>query len=66
MRFKDIKIGKFYETTHGTGKALAVHRSRPPTIKMTVERRGILYVKPRDVLVEATPKEEDPSPDGTS
>jgi hypothetical protein len=52
MRKRDIKIGRMYETEHGRAKALALHGSRPPTIKMNVERRGIMFVKPRDVLRE--------------
>jgi len=63
MNVEDIKMGKFYETTLGTAKAIAVGGMNPPSIKMEVQGEGMLYLSPRDVTaetVEASAQEEVP------
>jgi len=59
MRAKDIKVGGFYETKVGVGECLAIHTSRPPTVRMNIMLpfpRGIIYVPCKDVLREVPKK----------
>ena len=56
MRLKDIQVGKFYETTRGVAKAIAVkerqHYPHPSSVTMEVQGAGLLYLSPRDVTAE--------------
>lgn len=56
MQLKDIKRGHWYETKQGTGEAVTVGGTRPPSVRMRITHpipRGEVMVSPRDVIREA-------------
>ncbi len=55
MELKKIKICRWYETVQGIGECLAVGGTRPVSICFRISHpvpRGVVYLKPRDVLKE--------------
>lgn len=62
MRIADIKRGKWYKTTKGTGQAVTVGGTRPPSVQVNITHpfpRGKIFVSPREV------EEEVPDPTTT-
>lgn len=55
MQIKQIKRGNWYETTQGIGQAERVGGTHPPSVVVRIVRpipRGIVNMKPRDILNE--------------
>jgi len=55
VKITQIRPGKFYETTLGIGECVRAGRTWPPSAQFRITHptpRGIVNVKPRDVLRE--------------
>lgn len=64
MQLKQIKQGRWYETKLGTGIALKVGGTFPPSVQVRIVApfpRGIVTMAPRDVLQEVDPPVQPPS-----
>jgi len=52
VKLTEIKVGHWYETKVGTGKVLSTEKRFPVVVKLVIERRGVVFVAPRDILRE--------------
>lgn len=63
MKITQIKAGRWYETTHGTGPCLKSGGTFPPSVKVDIRHPlplGVRLIAPRDVKREVDePKQQD-------
>jgi hypothetical protein len=71
VKLKDVKPGRWYETTRGVGRCLAAGGTHPPSAQFDIVApfpQGKVYVSPRDVLLEVpdptAPRQQEGPGDG--
>ena len=59
MKAKEIRFGRWYETTLGVGECRGIGRTYPPSVRVYIVApfpRGTVNLPPRDVLREVKPQ----------